>query len=442
MRSEGVTSSGAPKSAVRIGPATGRPRVVIVGAGFGGLYLAKSLKKTPVDVTVIDKRNFHLFQPLLYQVATGGLSPGDIASPIRSILKQHRNTRVVQGEVTSIDPENKRVCVGTDTFEYDTLVLATGSSNHYFGHDEWEELAPGLKTIEDAVEIRRRVFSAFERAELCDDERERKALLTFVIVGGGPTGVELAGALAEIANETLKNDFRNIDSTQARIYLLEGGDRVLAAFPPALSKKAEKSLGGLKVTPIIGAMVTEIKEDGVNFRHNESEQFLESATVLWAAGITASPVGRMAVGGDESLLDRSGRVKVEPNLSVPGHPDLFVIGDLAYLEDKDGRQLPGVAPVAMSQGRYLAGLIRAGINGQRTSEYRYRDKGLLATIGRAAAVADLGPLKFSGLLAWLLWLFVHLMYLVEFDNRLLVLTQWAWNYFTRNRGARLITNDQ
>ena len=416
-------------------------RIVIIGGGFGGLYAAKTLRHAPAHVTIIDRRNFHLFQPLLYQVATGGLSPGDIASPIRAVLKRHKNTRVLLGEVTTIDLARTLVHLadGVDV-PFDSLIVSAGVSHDYFSHPEWATLAPGLKSVEDAIEIRRRIFVAFEKAEREEEPGPRQAWLTFVVVGGGPTGVELAGAIGEIANETLKRDFRVINPHDARICLVEGNDRVLSTYPPLLSNKAERSLRRLGVTVMTGALVTSVDPSGVTISSHGEAKRIESKTVLWAAGVRASSLGRLLVGSSSELLDRAGRIKVQPDLSVPGHPNVFVIGDLATYPHQSGQPLPGLAPVAMQQGRYVARLISRRLQGRPISKpFHYFDRGTMATIGRAAAVATIGPLRLWGYPAWLSWLFIHLMYLVEFDNRLLVLTQWAWNYFTRNRGARLIT---
>jgi NADH dehydrogenase len=414
-----------------------RPRVVIVGGGFGGLYAAISLKREAVDVTLIDRRNFHLFQPLLYQVATGGLSPGEIASPLRYVLNTQKNTRVLLGEVIDIDPERRDVILYNGTHvPYDTVIFATGSTHSYFGHPEWERLAPSLKTVEDATEIRSRVLRAFECAEAIPDPDARRAYLTFVIVGAGPTGVELAGAIAEISRDTLKKDFRSINPADATIYLIEGAARVLPPWPPKLSKAAENSLSKLGVHTRTDVQVTGIDASGVTLNSGDR---IEAKTVLWAAGVAASPLGRVLANHLDLTLDRAGRVPVQPDLSLPGHPEIFVIGDLAACL-QNGKQLPGVAPVAMQQGRYAARLIGQRLRDERTKPFHYFDKGSLATIGRNQAVAQIGPLQFSGILAWLAWLFVHLLYIVEFENRLLIVLQWAYDYFTYNRGARLITS--
>ena len=415
-------------------------RIVIIGGGFGGLHAARALRKAPATVTLIDRRNFHLFQPLLYQVATGGLSPADIASPLRAILRKQANTRVLMAEVTGIDTAARRVHMGERTVPYDTLIVAAGGQTRYFGHDDWQRYAPGLKSIEDALAIRARIFTAFERAEQSDSDSERSRLLTFVVIGGGPTGGELAGALGEIARYTLKRDYRNIDPASARILLLEAGPRILATMPPSLSRKAQRSLERLGVTVRTGCHVRSVDRTGVDLECGDRLERIEAGTVLWAAGVRASDLARSLVGENTALLDRAGRIRVQPDLTVPGHPEIFVIGDMADFSHQTGEPLPGIAPVAISQARFAARVIRTRLAGTAPpARYRYFDRGMLATIGRAAAVAHWGPIRLSGYPAWLLWLFVHLMKLVEFENRVLVFVQWAWNYFTRSRGARLIT---
>jgi NADH dehydrogenase len=421
-------SEGRPTSADRIVAA---PHVVIVGGGFGGLYAARRLARHPVRVTVVDRRNHHLFQPLLYQVATAGLSPADIASPLRSVLRDARNVAVLLAEAERVDLTGRRILLEDGELAYDVLILATGASHSYFGHDDWELLAPGLKTLEDALEIRRRVLLAYEAAERCLDGAERRALLTFVVIGGGPTGVELSGALAEIARQSMARDFRVIDPSQARIVLLEGGPRVLPAFAEALSAKAAAALSRSGVEVRTGATVTNVTSDAVWVGGDQ----VRCRTVLWAAGVEASPLAR-SLGVP---LDRAGRVPVEPDLSVPGHPDVFVIGDLGTFIHQTGAPLPGVAPVAMQQGRLAADNAWRRVSGMPTRPFHYRDKGQMATIGRAAAVAQIGPLRLSGGIAWLAWLFVHILYLIEFRNRFVVLVNWAWAYVTFKRGARLIT---
>lgn len=415
-------------------------RVTIIGGGFGGLKAAQHLRRAAVAVTLLDRRNVHVFQPLLYQVATGGLSPGDIVSPLRWVLRRRRNVRVWLAEVIGIDATARQVQLADgSTVEYDTLILASGAGNDYFGHDGWARMAPSLKTIEDAIEIRRRVLLAFEAAEREPDPDTRRAWLTFVVVGGGPTGVELAGAVSELARDTLRHDFRSIDPRATKILLLEGMDRVLQAFPPSLSEKCRISLERLGVTVQTGTFVTELHEGRVDIKHGEHAGRIAARTVLWAAGVRASRLGQVVAAAAGAELDRSGRVLVEPDLSLPGHPEIFVLGDLAHVVQDAGDPLPGLAPVAMQQGQYVAEVISKRLDAKSYPRFRYRNRGQLATIGRAAAVADLGRLRFSGYPAWVLWLFIHLMYLVEFENRVLVLIQWAWHYFTRNRGARIIT---
>lgn len=416
--------------------------VVIIGGGFGGLYAAQSLKRAPVHVTLIDRRNFHLFQPLLYQVATGWLSPANIASPLRVVLKGQKNAQVLLAEAVDIDTANRRVVLSDGEVTYDTLIVATGARHHYFGNDHWEPLAPGLKTIEDATEIRRRIFLAFEAAERETNFEKIRSWLTFVIVGGGPTGVELAGALGEIAHDTIKHDFRRINPADTSIILLEAADRILPSFPNELSAKAAYYLARLGVTARTGTMVTEIQPASVSIRLGEKVESIPARTVLWAAGVQASFLGRVLAHATSCELDRAGRLLVEPDLSLPNHSEIFVIGDLASYPHQTGKPLPGVAPVAMQQGRYVAKLLQRRIRGESMPPFRYKDRGSMAMVGRAAAVADLGRLRFSGFPAWLAWLFIHLMNLVEFENRLLVLIQWAWNYFARNRAARLITGEK
>ncbi|WP_149031060.1 NAD(P)/FAD-dependent oxidoreductase [Moorena producens] len=414
--------------------------VVIIGGGFGGLYAAQALRKAPVKVTLIDKRNFHLFQPLLYQVATGGLSAGDISSPLRAILSHQKNTQVLMGKVIGLDPNQKTVQLADKEISYDSLIVATGVSHHYFGNDQWAKDAPGLKTIEDALDIRRRIYSAFEAAEKETDPDKRRAWLTFVLVGGGPTGVELAGAMAELAYDTLKDDFRDIDTSEARILLLEGMDRILPPYPPELSVKAQKSLERLGVTVQTKTLVTNIDNDIVTMRRGEQVEEINAKTVLWAAGMKASAMGKALSEATGAELDRAGRVIVQPDMSLAGHPDIFVIGDLANFSHQTGKPLPGVAPVAMQQGKYVSTLIQKRLKEETVPDFHYQDYGNLAVIGRNAAVVDLGFVKFSGFPAWLAWIFIHIFFLIEFDNKLLVMIQWAWHYLTFKRGVRLITN--
>ncbi len=413
-------------------------RVVILGGGFGGLYAAQALKKAPAEITLVDRRNFHLFQPLLYQVATGSLSPGEIASPLRGVLRRQRNTRVLLGEAVDLDAERRRLILTDGEVEYDTLIVATGSDDNYFGHNDWAITAPGLKGIEKATEIRHRILYAFEAAEKETDPEKRRAWLTFVIVGAGSTGVELAGALGEIAHDTLRSDFRSIDPEQAKILLIEGSARVLPTYPADLSAKAEASLIKLGVTPRTNVFVTEIDEYGVTVKATAGPERISARTVVWAPGVQASSFGQGLERRAGAPLDRGGRVIVGQDCSVPGHPEIFVIGDLGHFE-QDGKPLAGVAQVAMQQGSYVAKLLKNRLRGRSGPRaFRYFDKGILSVIGRAAAVAQIGPLHLSGLLAWLIWLFVHLMYLVEFSNRLLVFIHWGFLYLTSNRGARLI----
>jgi NADH:ubiquinone reductase (H+-translocating) len=418
-----------------------RHRVVIVGGGFGGLYAARALRRADVDLTVIDRRNFHLFQPLLYQVATGALSPGEIAAPLRYVLNRQKNARVELGEVVDIDIDAREVLLkDRSRVPYDTLIVATGATHHYFGHPEWAQYAPGLKTIEDATEIRTRVLLAFERAETEPDPERRRALLTFVVVGGGPTGVELAGALGEISRDTLRNDFRTINPAEANIFLIEGADRLLPPYPPKLSAAAERALIALGVQTRTAAIVTNIDQDGVTVKAGGGETRIAAKTVLWAAGVQASPLGKLLADRTGVSLDKAGRINVAPDLSIPGHPEILAIGDLAHFE-QDGKPVPGVAPTAMQMGRYAATLIVKRLRNEPTQPFHYWDKGSLATIGRNSAVAEIGGFHFSGYLAWLAWLFVHLLYIVGFANRVLIAFQWGWDYITFNRGARLITGE-
>ncbi|BAZ28572.1 FAD-dependent pyridine nucleotide-disulfide oxidoreductase [Cylindrospermum sp. NIES-4074] len=416
-------------------------QVVIIGGGFGGLYAAKALAKADVNVTLIDKRNFHLFQPLLYQVATGALSPADISSPLRAVLSKSKNTKVLLGEVSDIDSQGQKVMVGEDAIAYDTLIVATGAKHSYFGKDNWEEFAPGLKTVEDALAMRRRIFSAFEAAEKETDPEKRRAWLTFVIVGGGPTGVELAGAIAELANQTLKEDFRNIDTSEARILLLEGMDRILPPFAPELSQAAAISLSQLGVVVQTNTLVTNIENEVVTLKQGEGTREIASKTILWAAGVKASAMGKVLAERTGAECDRAGRVIVEPDLSIKGHSNIFVVGDLANFSHQNGKPLPGVAPVAKQEGEYVATTIQQRLKGNTLPPFNYIDRGSLAMIGQNSAVVDLGFIKLKGFFAWLFWLVIHIYFLIEFDNKLLVMIQWAWNYFTRNRGARLITGE-
>ena len=410
-----------------------RPQVVIIGAGFGGLYAAQALKRADVRVTVIDRRNHHLFQPLLYQVATAGLAPGDIAYPIRAVLRRQKNARVLLEEAVAVDAGARKVRLSGGELPYDYLILATGAQHSYFGHNDWEPWAPGLKSLEDALEIRRRILLAFERAEREPDESRRKALLTFVIVGGGPTGVELAGAIAEISRHVMAQDFRVIDPRQARIVLVEAGPRILPSYPETLSAKAQASLEKMGVEVLTKSMVTSVLPDAVRI----GERQIQTMTTVWAAGVQASPLA----GSLGAPLDRAGRVLVEPDLTVPGQPEVFVIGDLAAFVHQGGKPPPGVAPVAIQQGRHAARNILRACQGRPLEPFHYVDKGSLATIGRAAAVADFGRIRLSGFFAWLAWLLVHIIFLIGFRNRFVVMIDWAWAYFAYHRSARLITGD-
>jgi len=411
-----------------------KPRIVIIGAGFGGLEVAKNLKKAQAQIIVIDGRNYFLFQPLLYQVATAGLSPADIASPIRGVLRHQQNTDVVMKKVTGVDLQAQVVIAENEKISFDYLVLATGAHHGYFGHDNWENFAPGLKSISDATKIRRNILLAFEAAELEPDLEKRKALLTFVIVGAGPTGVELAGAISELSRRALASDFRHIDPRSAKIILIEASPQILASFSPGLSKKAAKALLKHGVEIRTNSRVGDINGEGVSI----GSQKILAKTVIWAAGVVASPAGKWI----DADVDYAGRIKVRQDLSVPGHRNIFAIGDTAAFI-QDGKLLPGVSPVAMQQGRYLARLINAKIKGKEfESEFHYFNKGNLATVGRSFAVADLGRVKFAGFFAWVAWLVVHIYYLIGFRNRLLVIIQWAWAYLTFKPGARLIVSPE
>ncbi len=416
-------------------------RVVILGGGFGGLNAAQKLKRAPVEVTLIDRRNFHLFQPLLYQVATGSLSPGEIAAPLRGVLSRQKNTQVLLGEAADIDPDARRVILRDGaSFPYDSLIVSTGSQTSYYGNDGWREWAPSLKSVEEATAIRHKILYAFECAERSMNEEDARAWLTFVIVGAGATGLELAGALAEIANETLKNDFRHINPREARIILMEGGPRVLSAFPEDLSVKAERLVSRLGVEVKKGVMVSCIDAGGVTYKSGDESKRLPARTVLWAGGVTTNQFGRKLGERTTADTDRSGRIKVNPDLTVPGYPDIFVTGDLALALGKDGKPLPGVAQVAIQGGGYAAKTIRARLKGKKDIKpFHYFNKGDMAVIGRAAAVANILGLHLAGLFAWLTWLFIHLIYIVEFQSRVLVFVQWGFEYLTFSRGARLIT---
>lgn len=418
-----------------------RHKLVILGGGFAGLYAAQALKHAPIDITLIDRRNYHLFQPLLYQVATGSLSPGEIAAPIRGVLSEQKNARVLLGEAVDIDPSAKQVTLKDGAvIPYDSLMVATGSQGSYFGHDEWKTWAPGLKTIEDATTIRHKILLAFEAAERTTDPTGRGTWLTFVIVGAGPTGVELAGALGEIANHSLKHDFRSIDPKDARIIIVDGGKRALSAYPEDLSKSAENQLHNLGVRIRAGVTVTNVDEDGVTLKTPNGEEHIASHTVIWAAGVAVTEFARTLAKKTSAPTDRPGRIQVNPDLTVPNFPDIYVVGDLAAMNGKDGKPLPGVAQVAMQSGSYAARVIARKVEGKPPlPPFSYLNKGDLAVIGRAAAVANIFGVHISGFIAWLVWLFIHLMYIVEFQSRILVLVQWGFLYLTFNRGARLIT---
>ena len=409
------------------------PHVVIVGAGFGGLNAARVLRHEPVRVTVIDRHNYHLFQPLLYQVATAGLSASDIAYPIRAILNRQKNTRVLLAEASAIKPDERTVLLTDGTITYDYLILAAGARHSYFGHPEWEPRAPGLKSVDDALEIRRRLLLAFERAEREPEQEKRRTLLTFVVVGAGPTGVELAGAIAEIACHVMVEDFRAIDPREARIILVEAGPRILPSFPEDLATKAEEALKRLGVEVRKDSPVTSVRRDAVVIGAQE----IAASTVLWAAGVTASHLAA-SLGAP---LDKAGQILVEPDLSIPGRPEVFVIGDLAAFTHQTGHPLPGLAPVAIQQGQQAARNILLKCQGRPTRTFHYSDRGTMATIGRAKAIADLGAIRFSGFLAWIVWIFVHIFFLIGFRNRFVVLFNWAWAYITTQRSARLITGE-
>jgi NADH:ubiquinone reductase (H+-translocating) len=425
-------------------------RVVIVGGGFGGLQAARGLRGAPVEITLIDRRNFHLFQPLSYQVATGALSPGEVAYPLRAIFKRDRNVRVVLAEVARFDLEGRQVVLrpvdglpAPEAVPYDTLIVAGGSHYSHFGHDEWQEHAAEVKSLESALIVRSRILAAFEAAELERDPGRREEWLTFVVVGAGPTGVEMAGQIGELARDTLRGDFRSADPGSGRILLVETADRVLTGFPPSLSAAAERSLRRLGVTPVLGGTVVDVDEASVTIEHADgATERVPARTIVWAAGVTASGLASALAELTGAEQDRAGRVTVEADLTLPGHPEVLALGDMVRVRDRDGTPvtLPGVAPVAMQQGRYAAKAVRARLKGRVAPPFRYLDKGNLATIGRAAAVADIKGVKISGFLAWVTWLVVHLFYLVGFQNRLLVLIRWSIGFATHGRGTRLITN--
>lgn len=416
------------------------PRVVIVGAGFGGLSAAKVLARSPVDLTIIDRHNYHLFQPLLYQVATGELSPANIASPLRGILRRQQNCRVLMDEVTEIDAQQRVVHAGQSTLPYDSLIIATGARHSYFGNDDWASAAPGLKTIEDATEIRKRILFAFEAAERETDPEEVRAWLTFVIVGAGPTGVEMAGAISEIAHHTLRRDFRSINTRDAQVILIEAAAHPLGVYPEKLAAKARKSLEKLQVAVRTHTKVTNIERDWVEVEAEGKPERIPARTVVWAAGVAANSLGRRLSNATGCELDRAGRVIVNPDLSITGQRDIFVIGDLASFSHQGGKPLPGLAPVAIQQGKYVARFIQNRLRGRESKPFRYKDRGSMAVIGRYSAVALIGKRQIAGFRAWLIWVFIHIMQITQFRNRLLVLTQWAWSFLTRDRAARLITH--
>jgi NADH dehydrogenase len=430
---------------------TSRHRVVVVGGGFGGVQAVRKLRRAPVDITLVDRRNFSLFEPLVYQVATGALSPGEIASPLRGIFKRDENVRVVLGDVTGFDLGRRRVLVdrlsnGGESFEipYDSLIVAGGSNYSYFGHDEWRPLAPDVKTLENALEVRRRILTAFEAAEYEPDPDTRAAWLTFVVVGAGPTGVELAGQIAEIARDTLHRDFRVINTREARVLLVEMADRVLTSFPPRLSQRAARALEHLGVTPLTGHRVVEITAEGVTLAADSGPtERVPARTVVWAAGVVASELAGLLATEAGTAVDKAGRVAVGPDLTLPRHPEVIALGDMVQVHDADGKPvpLPGLAPVAMQQGRYAGRAVRERLAGRQPKPFRYRDKGNLATIGRAKAVADIKGLQLSGFIAWVTWLLVHIFYLIGFQNRLLVFIRWVISFVTRGRGERLITTE-
>lgn len=415
-------------------------RIVIIGGGFAGLTAARALAgNNEVEITLLDKRNFHLFQPLLYQVATGALSPANIAAPLRAILSKQKNVRVLLAEATRIDPTAKQVILDDSAIPYDTVIVGVGVRHSYFGHDQWEKVAPGLKTLEDATEIRRRILFAFEAAEREPDPAKQAESMTFVVIGGGPTGVELAGAVGEIAHHTLKGNFRNIDTTKASVILLEGVDRLLLPYTPELSQRAAEDLQRLGVEVRLNSKVTDIQADHLTYEHAGRSEQIRTRNILWSAGVQGTPLGKQIAAATGAALDRMGRIEVGGDLTIQGYPDVLILGDMAAQKGADGKVLPGVAQVAMQQGQYAAKLIKARLRGRTIAPFVYVNLGKMATIGRNAAVAEIGPFKLAGFIGWLVWLFIHIMYIVEFENRLMIIFQWAWGYFTLNRAARLIT---
>lgn len=443
-----MTGDGGGKSSVK---KPDRHRVVVVGGGFGGLQAVRKLRRAPVEVTLVDRQNFHLFQPLVYQVATGALSAAEVAAPLRAVFKRQANVRVLLAEVTGFDLERRQVVLDRlpngrrgERLAYDTLVVAGGSHYSYFGHDDWRAHAPELKSLAGALDIRNRILTAFEAAEVEQDDERRRGWLTFVVVGGGPTGVEMAGQIAELARDTLRRDFRRVDTGATRVLLVETADRILTSFPPSLSHKAERALEKLGVTPLVGHTVVDVRPASVAIRSETGTvEDVSARTTVWAAGVTASPLAGALATASATQVDRAGRLSVTPDLTVSGHPEVFAIGDMISVAQRDGTSipLPGLAPVAMQQGRYVARVIRSRLRDRDTRPFAYVDKGNLATIGRSKAVADLKGIRISGLLAWLTWLVVHLFYLIGFQNRLVVVTRWTFSFVTRGRGARLITVD-
>jgi NADH dehydrogenase len=429
-----------------------RRRVVVVGGGFGGLQAVRKLQDAAVDVTLVDRQNFHLFQPLVYQVATGALSAAEVAAPLRAVLKRQENVRVVLAEVSSFDLDRRQVVLDhlpnggrAERLDYDTLVVGGGSRYSYFGHDDWRARAPELKSLTGALDIRNRILTAFEAAEVERDEQRRRSWLTFVVVGGGPTGVEMAGQIAELGRETLRHDFRHVDTRSARVLLVETADRILTGFPPSLSHKAERALEKLGVTPLVGHTVVDVGSVSVAIRSADGEtEDVGARTVIWAAGVAASPLAAALAAADGSQVDRAGRVTVTANLTLPDHPEVFAIGDMVRIAQSDDTivALPGLAPVAMQEGRYVARVIRDRLKGRATADFEYVDKGNLATIGRSKAVADVKGIRISGFLAWVTWLVVHLFYLIGFQNRFLVVARWTFSFLTHGRGARLISESR
>ena len=417
-------------------------RIVIIGGGFGGLNVARGLRRSACQVTLVDRRNFHLFQPLLYQVATGGLSPANIAAPLRAIFRRQRNLEIVMDEAVDIDVAARRVVLAEGSLPYDQLVVAAGMRPFYFGHDAWSRVAPSLKTVEDATDIRSRILSAFEAAERSPAGESRQSWLTFVLVGAGPTGVELAGAIGELAHHTLRHNFRVINPADARVLLIEGESRVLPTYPPDLSDKAQQALARLGATVWTNARVMDIQPDHVVIRSGDRDERIATRTVIWTAGVQAESLASRLAAATGNQTDRGGRLIVEPDFTLSGHPEIFVIGDLANYPRDGGKPLPGVAPVAIQAGRYVARVIDCRLRGATPPKFAYKDRGDMATIGRGAAVADLRFVRFSGYPAWWAWLLIHLLNIVDHESRLLVLVQWAWNYFTRNRAARLITGNE